>query len=93
MRLKDKQSNKGDAAVFGADSRKKVVIAAVLVSVMALMWTRLLLQKKPESASANTQAAATKADAKSSIVLRYFQLPHIEGRHDVISRDLFSGKT
>ena len=93
MRLKDKQSIKGEAVVFGAESRKKIVIAVVLVSVMALMWVRLLLHKKPESASAATQVVSTKAEPKGSINLKYIQLPHIEGRHDVLSRDLFSGKT
>lgn len=72
--------------------KKKSVAAVCLIGLMVFMWARVLT-KKPQDAGAgqtvpviNDPASGTEAILKVSFI----DLPRIEGRHDVLSRDFFS---
>ncbi|OHB58972.1 MAG: hypothetical protein A2Y07_04845 [Planctomycetes bacterium GWF2_50_10] len=97
MRSNEKQSAKQFEAMGAMGSnRNKTVIAIVLVSIMGLMWARVLLQKKPATARAETAVLkenATKQDSSKSCAIKYMILPRVEGRHDVIGRDLFCSRS
>ena len=74
--------------------RKKAILAAALVAVMASMWVRLLTGKKPASASATTSAQQeTASETKPPMQVRFIELPEIQGRNDRINRDFFSADT
>jgi hypothetical protein len=72
--------------------KKKSVAALCLVSLMAFMWIRVLLSKGP----AGTEAAMvppifnSQDTSASSIEVSFIELPRIEGRHDILTRDIFS---
>ena len=73
-----------------AQDRKKTVAAIALIAIMAVMWSRVLLGRKPESAdaSASRNKAATQEDYHAAI--RFQELPIIPGRNDRINRDFFA---
>jgi hypothetical protein len=77
-----------------AADRKKAILAAGLVAVMAIMWVRLLTGKKPSSAgaAANSPTETTK-ETPPPVKVRLIELPEIQGRNDCISRDFFSVET
>jgi len=90
--VKNCSRGNGALARLKAD-RKKSVIAACLIGVMVLMWVRVLLRKGPESAGAvsptglpNVSMPASKLEMQVS----YVELPQVEGRNDVLSRDFFA---
>jgi len=80
-------------------SKSKLIIAAVLITVMAFMWLRLLVfNKTPDTAAggtlgvpAGTQAHST--TAKPVHELTYRELPFVPGRHDVLANDIFRSRT
>jgi len=73
--------------------KKKIIIAAVLIGIMAIMWVRVLAKKKDSSAGviplALQTAAAEEAPPKVQVV--YVELPQVKGRNDTLTRDIFSG--
>jgi len=69
--------------------RKKSVVAACLVSVMLLMWVRVLLHKGPEPAAAAPAVGASTLASNSQVQVSYVELPQVEGRNDVLSGDFF----
>lgn len=77
-------------------SKGKIMIAAILVTVMGVMWCRLLLSKKggkqgPATAGAATiDGVNTATVAKTGGRISYVELPVVEGRNDVLTRDIFT---
>jgi hypothetical protein len=73
--------------------KKKIVIAAALIGIMAIMWVRVLAKKSESPAGtvplATQTAAAEEMPAK--IQITYVELPQIKGRNDMLTRDIFSG--
>lgn len=82
-----------NSRVFGqlVADRKKTILAAGLLAIMAIMWGRVLTGKKtqPASAASDQPEASEKAETPA-VKLHFFELPVIEGRNDRIGRDVFS---
>jgi hypothetical protein len=81
---------------LAAAARKKAIIAVCLIVVMAFMWVRIFTKKgdktqpvKAAASTVRTVSASTKANPKMT-TMKYKQLPMIEGRNDVLVRDIFS---
>jgi hypothetical protein len=73
--------------------RKKSVLAIALITVMLVMWVRVLTGRKPKPAAATTVPQQEKAsESKPQMSVRFIELPRIEGRNDCISRDFFSAE-
>jgi hypothetical protein len=74
--------------------KSKIIIAAVLMSVMAMLWVRVIfgaktdkvVNTKPKIVSGKTQNIAEQPQPKVS----YVKLPVVPGRNDVLTRDIFS---
>jgi|GEM_PF-2988967 len=78
---------------YVAVERKKVIVAACLVTIMAIMWVRLLTGKgQPAAASAASAGAALRQlDEKAlQVSVVYKEPPFIEGRNDALTGDCFS---
>lgn len=70
----------------------KVIVAAVLLSLMGLMWLRILLQKEtvPRAAGAATATSVTSAQSKKPSFTAKPRPPAIQkGYHDRLYRDPF----
>jgi len=75
-----------------AAEKKKTVVVICLLAMMIFMWLRMFSSKTPESAKASSAPAATgqaQSDSESSIKISFVELPVIEGRNDVLTRDFF----
>lgn len=90
MRRKTKNSSNGEAnkILSALADKKKAVLAACLVAVMAFMWIRLLRKDAPQSAQASPAMQQTSASSPPKI--SFVDLPKVPGRHDVIARDFFA---
>ena len=76
-----------------AADKKKVVMAGCLVLVMAFMWVRMFSKKGPASTAAAVPAQQSQAGASagsSELRISFVELPQVEGRHDVLTRDFFA---
>jgi hypothetical protein len=78
-------------------NKKKVGLAAVLALLMGIMWVRVLIGHKPQAASASTAApraptAAGASESKTSMKIKYLNLPVVPGRNDTIECDFFTGR-
>ena len=77
-------------------SRRKVMIAAVLVAVMGLMWAKVLFADKvgPDNASASTDEGINggSSEGSASVTIEYTKLPVVVGRHDLLMNDMFGIK-
>ncbi len=75
-------------------NRRKIGIAVVLLSVMALMWVRVFMKSGPEKASAaiNAGEGASNVDVGQSDQARlsYIKLNVTAGRNDRLVRDIFT---
>jgi len=74
---------------------KKTVLACSLVVVMAVMWGRVLLGRKPASAGAapaNQTAGQTEQSKqnKQTTQITMVEVPRVPGRNDRIGNDCFS---
>ncbi len=75
------------AGRFAAE-KKKMVIALGLIALMVFMWVRVLGKKGPQGAEASFMGQmADTAKAVSQLKISFIKLPHIEGRHDSLTRD------
>lgn len=96
MRRKTKNSSNGEAnkILSALADKKKAVLAAGLVAVMAFMWIRLLRKDAPQSAQANPTMQQTSASSQGQPAtpskISFVELPKVPGRHDVIARDFFA---
>ncbi len=75
---------------YMAADRKKTVAAFALVTIMAIMWFRVLTGRKPGSANAATDAQQPQGQEQPQMDVRFHELPHIPGRNDCIGRDFFT---
>jgi hypothetical protein len=73
-----------------AHDRKKTVAALALVAVMAVMWSRVLLGRKPEAADASSSPGQVTDHEDHGAGVRFQELPIIPGRNDRINRDFFA---
>ena len=93
MLNKSGNNNNGADRLIGhlAAEKKKVVMAVCLVTLMAFMWIRVFL-RKTTTAEANAAAVHTNQESvsKPTLKISYIELPKVEGRNDVITRDFFS---
>ena len=89
---KDNIQNSGKRFVQLAADNKKVVMAVCLIAVMIFMWIRVLTSKSPDAAKAESAAKETdvSGDTDSTVKVSYVELPKVEGRNDVITRDFFA---
>lgn len=74
----------------------KTMAMVVLLTVMGILWGRVLLKGKggPASAKAQTtevqQQIAVPVPVSSEVVIEPINIPILEGRNDVLTRDPFS---
>lgn len=79
-----------------AASKPKVIIAVVLITIMTLMWVRVLVRSKSDAKAAQSKADsalvnsyAGKQNKQPEIRLSYIELPVVKGRNDCLTRDIF----
>ncbi|MHC4722605.1 MAG: hypothetical protein ACYS6I_07845 [Planctomycetota bacterium] len=76
--------------------KPKVVTAAVLISIMAFMWVKVLVNHradKNEARAASAQTAAQKAavhQQEKLVKITLHPLPAVPGRNDVLNHDIFT---
>jgi len=75
-----------------AVEKKKVGIAVCLITVMAVMWVKVLTKKGPQSVQAAPMIEETDVErqVKDAMKITYVDLPQVSGRDDLISRDFFA---
>jgi hypothetical protein len=74
-----------------AADKKKTILALCLIVLMVLMWIRIFAKKSPMAAQATLMAkeVEVKEQESSPITISYVELPRIQGRNDVITRNFF----
>ena len=78
--------------------KKKVITAVCLLLVMSLMWIKVFVGKSPQSAEATDSLETSSSEEFSSEQAEqtiepgicYVELPKVEGRNDILTRDFFS---
>jgi len=75
-----------------AGEKKKAGIALCLVAIMAVMWARVLIKEGPvaSEASPGIEATDVNSDLDAVINVTHVDLPEVQGRNDLISRDFFA---
>ncbi|MHC4640768.1 MAG: sortase family protein [Planctomycetota bacterium] len=75
-----------------AAEKKKTVTALCLIAVMIIMWARVISRKTPAAVAAAvlTQEDVKPAASDLELNLSFIELPKIEGRNDVLTRDFFA---
>ena len=75
-----------------AAEKKKGIMALCLIAMMVFMWVRVLGNKKPQGAEAALTTRKITADnaSKSALNISFVELPNVEGRNDVLTRDFFA---
>jgi hypothetical protein len=89
LRSNDNKNN----GVFGrlAAEKKKTAIAVCLITVMALMWVKVLGRKGPQSANAAIMTQEiTEGQMSPELKVSFIELPKVEGRNDILNRDFFT---
>jgi len=71
-------------------ANKKNVAAAVLLTIMGIMWVRVLRGDKPNASAAKTPVVEETEEQKESVDIRFIDLPVVPGRNDTIDRDFFA---
>ena len=96
MKQNKKYKNNDAALLHGLPvSKSKLIIAAVLITVMAFMWLRLLVfNKTPDTAAGGTPPGPVGTQARNNTTkpapeLTYIELPFVPGRHDVLANNIF----
>jgi hypothetical protein len=73
--------------------RKRTVVALGLSAIMAIMWVRVLLGQKPDSAAAGPEPVQQgAAQQERPALVRLIELPKVPGRNDCIHRDFFAAQ-
>lgn len=77
--------------------RPKVIVAAVLITVMAFMWIKVLLNHRAEKNEAGAAVARAAAEAQDvgqqkeqQVKISFLPLPVVPGRNDVLTHDIFT---
>jgi len=74
-----------------AAEKKKSITALCLIAVMGFMWVRVLGRKTPETAEAAMMLEeAAGGQLNSELKISFIELPNVEGRNDVLTRDFFA---
>ncbi|MBN1973570.1 MAG: hypothetical protein JW787_08015 [Sedimentisphaerales bacterium] len=75
-----------------AAEKKKTVLAACLVFLMAFMWIKVFTGKSPSQAGAVSKIEQMEKDFQqdTEVKVSYIDLPEISGRNDSITRDIFA---
>jgi hypothetical protein len=89
-----RNNNTGASKILNrlAEDKKKSVTALCLISVMAVMWIRVVTRKTPDGAEATpvTDQTSTKDVPREEYRVSFVELPKVAGRNDVIGRDFFA---
>ncbi len=86
--LKNNAQLAGKLAGRFAAEKKKMVIALGLIALMVFMWIRVLGKKGPQGAEASFMGQMTETvKPVSQLKISFIELPHIKGRHDLLTRD------
>ena len=72
-----------------AAEKKKTVTALCLIAVMVFMWCKVISGKGPASAEAAVTQVRRHEQQKSKSKVTFVELPVVEGRNDVLTRDFF----
>ncbi|UCF00061.1 MAG: hypothetical protein JSV82_03065 [Planctomycetota bacterium] len=76
-----------------AAEKKKTVAAVCLITVMVLMWLRVLGKKTPPTAAAAAMANKNVINnSKPEVEISFQELPKVNGRNDVLSKDFFDAE-
>jgi hypothetical protein len=95
MRPKRKKSIRQTNAILGhlAKDRKKTVMAVSLFAIMAVMWVRVLTNKKPAPVAAGPASPdSQQGSTEPALNVRLVELPNLPGRNDYINRDFFAAR-
>ena len=93
MKQNLKNGGSGGNRLFSrlAAEKKKTVIAVCLITLMVFMWVRVLGRKGPQSANAAVMGQeVTEGQMNSKLKISFMELPKVEGRNDVLTRDFFA---
>jgi hypothetical protein len=93
MKQNLKNGGSGGNRLFSrlAAEKKKTVIAVCLITVMVFMWVKVLGRKGPQSANAAVMGQeVTEGQMNSKLKISFIELPKVEGRNDVLTRDFFA---
>jgi hypothetical protein len=75
-----------------AVEKKKTVTALCLIALMVFMWLKVLVGKTPRSAEgalATQTAGLNVAVPDSQLKISLIELPKVNGRNDILTRDFF----
>ena len=90
---KTKKIEGGIGSLFGrlAVEKKKGITAICLIMVMGFMWSRVLVNKKVQSADASIVTGETaETGSKEGLKISFVEPPSVKGRNDVLTRDSFA---
>jgi hypothetical protein len=73
-----------------AAEKKRSVLALGLITVMVIMWIRVLSGDKPDSAQATIPQDESQNEPTAKVSIQFIELPKVVGRNDVIARDFFA---
>ena len=93
MKQNLRNSGNGGNRLLGqlATEKKKTIIAVCLIAVIVFMWVRVPGRKMPQSTKAAVTAQeVTESQANSELKISFIELPKVEGRNDVLTRDFFA---
>ncbi len=89
LKIKDNGVNR----IIGrlAAEKKKSVMALCLIALMVFMWVKVLCNKTPQNTEAALVAQRGPAEQSTSgSKISFIELPNVEGRNDVLTRDFFT---
>ena len=74
--------------------KNKIIIAAVLITIMLFMWLRVFIKDKStvQKASAGVTQNVQQG-VQEPLEVSYISLPVVSGRNDVLTRDVFSNQS
>jgi hypothetical protein len=94
MRKDLRNYGNGARGIIGylASEKKKGILAVCLLLLMAFMWIKVFTGKSPKTAEAEQAANPVQSDELQNLdaLVTYLDLPDVEGRNDVITRDAFA---
>ena len=71
--------------------KKKAIMVSVLVLILAALWSKVLFNKGPQAAQAQSQQDMMADEtAEINFEISYIDLPSVRGRNDVLNRDFFA---
>jgi len=70
--------------------KKKTAIALSLILVMVVMWIKVLVKASPKEARAVSRQVQSISDSQQQTRISYVDLPEVQGRNDILTRDFFA---